>query len=72
LLEIAVDGFEDVLRLLGHALAGRVARDNAGQIDGVAVDDDLAHARAGFVTYDAHWSRSLILNSSEGVIPRLR
>ena len=27
----------------------------AGEIDGVAVHDDLAHARAGFETLDAHW-----------------
>ena len=51
---MAVDGREHVLRLLGDALAGGVAGDDAGEVDGVAVDDDLAHARAGIETLDGH------------------
>src|SRR5947209_12452445 len=51
---MAVDGLEHVLRLLGDALAGCIAGDNAREIDGVAVDDDLAHARSGFKTLDGH------------------
>ena len=55
---MAVDDREDILRLLGHALAGGLAGDDAREIDGVAVDDDLAHAQADFVTFDAHLSFS--------------
>jgi hypothetical protein len=29
-------------------------RDNSGKIDRVAVDDDLAHPRPDFFTFDAH------------------
>ena len=51
---MAIDGREHVLRLLGDAFAGRIAGDDAGEVDGVAVDDDLAHARAGIETLDGH------------------
>jgi hypothetical protein len=51
---MAVDGRQDVLGLLGHAFAGSLVGDDAGKIDGVAVHDDLAHARAGFKTLNAH------------------
>ena len=52
---MAVDGRQDVLGLLGHAFAGGVVGDDTGEIDGVAVHDDLAHARAAFKTLNAHW-----------------
>src|SRR3954451_14554558 len=51
---MAVDGREHVLRLPGHAFAGRLAGDDAREIDGVAVNDDLAHARSDFETLDGH------------------
>src|ERR1700761_1687860 len=57
---MAVDDREDFLRLLGHAFAGGLVGDDAGQIDGVAVHDGLAHARAGFDTLNAH-----------GVLPKM-
>ena len=36
------------------ALALRVVGDDASEIDGVAVDHRLAHARPYFVTFDGH------------------
>ena len=45
---------EDAFGLLGHALALRRVGDDAGKIDRIAVDDGLAHARPGFVTFDCH------------------
>src|SRR5664279_2862762 len=51
---MAIDGREHVLRLLGHAFAGRVAGDDAGEIDGIAMDHDLAHAWPGIETLDGH------------------
>src|SRR5690606_10249565 len=49
----AVDAGEDLLRLLrdgGH----RVLRHLAGEVDGVAVDDGLAHAWSGLDAGGAH------------------
>ena len=40
--------------LLGHALALGLVGDDAGEIDGIAVYDRLAHARPDFVTFDFH------------------
>src|SRR5256885_14214444 len=54
---MAVDDRQDFLGLLGGALALGLVGDDAGEIDGVAVHDDLAHARPGFKTLDAHWVR---------------
>src|SRR5882757_6599779 len=51
---MAVDDAENILRLLGHAFPGRLAGDDARKIDGVAVNDDLAHARSDFETLDGH------------------
>ena len=51
---MAVDDRQNVLHLLGDALAGGLAGDDAREIDGVAVDDDLAHARSGFEALDGH------------------
>src|SRR5688572_1662585 len=51
---MAVDDRQDVFGLVGHAAAGRLVGDDAGEIDGVAVDDDLAHARPGLKTLDGH------------------
>ena len=42
-------------RLSGGRLR-RIVGDLPGEIDGVAVDDGLAHARAGLVTLDGHAS----------------
>jgi hypothetical protein len=52
--QMAVDDGKDVLGLLGDALALGVARDDAREIDGIAVHDHLAHAGAGFKTLNAH------------------
>ena len=51
---MAVDDRQDVFGLVGHAAAGRLVGDDACEIDGVAVDDDLAHARPGLKTLDGH------------------
>jgi hypothetical protein len=51
---MAVDDRQNVLGLFGHALAGRVTGDDACKIDGVAVNDDLAHARSGVEALDGH------------------
>jgi hypothetical protein len=51
---MAVDDGEDLLRLLGHAFTGRLVGDDAGEVDGVAMDHDLAHARPGIETLNAH------------------
>src|SRR5262249_56341495 len=55
LRQMAVDDREDLLGLFGGALAPGLVGDDAREIDGVAVDDDLAHARPGFKTLNAHW-----------------
>src|SRR5882757_7555859 len=51
---MTVDDRQDVPGLVGDAAAGGLAGDDAGEIDGVAVYDGLAHARAGFETLNAH------------------
>src|SRR5689334_22891534 len=66
---MAVDDRKDFLGLLGRALALGLVGDDAGEIDGIAVDDDLAHARAGFETLDAHiffspWDWRILLAQS--------
>src|SRR5262249_20884406 len=50
----AVDQREDLGRLVGEALADRLVGGEARQIDGVAVDDDLAHPRPGIDTLYGH------------------
>src|SRR5262249_45379901 len=52
--QVAIDGGEDFPRLLGDALAGILMRDDAGEINGVAVDDDLAHPRADLLAFNVH------------------
>jgi hypothetical protein len=49
-----VDGFENVERLFGDALARRLLRDLAGEINRIAVNDRLAHARSGLEALDGH------------------
>src|SRR5205085_295450 len=44
--------------LFGDALAGRLLRHDTREIDGIAVNDHLAHARAGFKTLDRHRENS--------------
>ena len=38
-----------------HGNTVYLAGDDAREIDGVAVDDDLAHARSGFEALDGHF-----------------
>src|SRR5689334_14654333 len=52
---MAVDGGENVLGLFCDAFAGGLVRHDTREINGVAVHDDLAHARSGFETLNAHW-----------------
>src|ERR1700730_19385167 len=53
-----VDDREHLLRLLRHAFAGRCLGHDAREIDGVTVDNDLAHARPGLETLDGHTALS--------------
>src|SRR5215831_12221451 len=58
--EEAVDEREDLGRLLGEALADRLVGGEAREIDGVAMDDDLAHPRSGIDALYGHgWFLSL-------------
>ena len=68
----AVDLREDAFGLLAHALAlGRVG-DDAGEIDGIAVDHGLAHARPGVVALDCHGVSFRGLNFARHSISRQR
>src|ERR1700748_825967 len=58
---MTVDDRQDFLRLLGDAFAPGLVGDDAGEIDGVAVDDDLAHARSGIKTLNRHFSLPLLM-----------
>jgi hypothetical protein len=50
---MVIDGRKHVLRLLGDAFAGRVARDDAREIDGVAMEIvTMLRARSGFAAID--------------------
>jgi hypothetical protein len=51
---MAIDDREHLHGLLGHALARRRVGHDAGEIDGIAMDHDLAHARPGFETLNGH------------------
>jgi hypothetical protein len=51
---MAIDDRENFLRLFCDAFAGRCLGHDACEIDGVAMDDGLAHARPGFETLDGH------------------
>src|ERR1700722_2432957 len=51
---MAVDDRKHLLGLLGHAFTGRRLGHDAREIDGVAMDNGLAHARAGLETLDGH------------------
>ncbi len=55
---MAVDDREHLLRLLRHAFAGRCLGHYPREIDGVAMDNDLAHARPGLETLDGHTALS--------------
>ncbi|MBA7690450.1 hypothetical protein ES703_98977 [subsurface metagenome] len=51
---MAVDNRQDLLGLLGRALALGLVGDDAGQINRIAVHHHLAHAWTGFETLNAH------------------
>jgi hypothetical protein len=50
----AIDLRQNAFGLLGGTFAFRIIGNDALEIDGIAVDHRLAHARSGFVTFDLH------------------
>ena len=71
--EKRLDAYLDKARAAGplpteaSKLAGVLVRHRPGEIDGIAVDDDLAHARAGLVTFDAHCFLSVKIRNRLGL-----
>src|SRR5262249_7118582 len=54
LCEQAVDLPEDIFGLVAGVFAPRRVRDTASEIDGIAVQYSVAHARPDIVTFDTH------------------
>src|SRR3954454_25041468 len=60
LCKMAIDNREHLLGLLRHAAAGRLVGHDTSEIDGVAVDHDLAHAWTRIEALDVHVALPLV------------